>query len=136
MTSVLAEEITSRFKSSLVLEEGHVQGLQIMKDEQRETAATSGRIAAGQDQALEALRELIGWRRLYSKEGRDLGIRWPRGLLLHGPSGCGKTLLVQQVAREFDATLRVVTASDILGAYAGKACFLPTFSTQLPPSSD
>ena len=53
---------------------------------------------AGQEVALEALRELVGWPTLYASEARELGVRWPKGLLLHGPPGCGKTLLVRTVA--------------------------------------
>ena len=119
MDMAAEDAISSHFKSSLLLDEA-----QEVKDRKRSQArATStGRTSAmGQDQALEALRELIGWRRLYSREGRELGIQWPRGLLLHGPSGCGKTLLVQQVAREFEASLHVITSSDVLGAYAGES---------------
>ena len=53
---------------------------------------------AGQSAALQALRELVGWPVRYASEGRALGVRWPKGLLLHGPPGCGKTLMVRSVA--------------------------------------
>ena len=55
--------------------------------------ATSGKVA-GLGTAMEALRELVGWPVLYAREGRELGVRWPKGLLLHGPpgtrAGCGE----------------------------------------------
>ncbi|PNH06397.1 Cell division control protein 48 B, partial [Tetrabaena socialis] len=79
------------------------------------------RRVAGASAALQALRELVGWPVLYGEAGAALGVRWPRGLLLHGPPGCGKTLLVQAVAEEYGAVLHVVTASRVLGAYTGES---------------
>ena len=93
-----------------------------------------------------------GWPQLYAEQGRELGVTWPRGLLLHGPPGTGKTLAVrvrpcseacdavqlhslcparvvrsnamsgmQAVAAEFGATLHIVTASSVFGAYTGES---------------
>ena len=59
------------------------------------------------------------WPLKYSKEAQQLGVVWPRGLLLHGPPGCGKSLAVQAVAAELQADLREVSASSIFGAYIG-----------------
>jgi hypothetical protein len=58
----------------------------------------AGTAIAGLEPAMQALRELVGWPRLYAREGAELGVRWPKGLLLHGPPGCGKTLMVTTVA--------------------------------------
>lgn len=44
-----------------------------------------------------------GWPIAFRAEGEALGIRWPRGLLLHGPPGTGKTLAVHAVAAEYGA---------------------------------
>ena len=56
---------------------------------------------------------------LYSKEGAELGVSWPKGLLLHGPPGCGKTLVTRSVATEFDAEVHEISAANIFGAYTG-----------------
>ena len=40
-------------------------------------------------------RDGAGWPQLYAEQGRELGVTWPRGLLLHGPPGTGKTLAVR-----------------------------------------
>jgi SpoVK/Ycf46/Vps4 family AAA+-type ATPase len=76
---------------------------------------------AGVDAAARALRELVLWPRLYAKQGAALGVRWPRGLLLHGPPGCGKTSLVRAAAAEAGASLHVVTAGAVFGAYLGES---------------
>lgn len=76
---------------------------------------------AGSEEALQALRELIGWPSMFAEEGRVLGVSWPRGLLLHGPPGCGKTLLVQTVVKEYGASLHVLTASTVFGAFVGES---------------
>ena len=60
-----------------------------------------------------------GWPLLYAEEGAAIGLRWPKGMLLHGPPGCGKTLVARSVAAEFDAVLYEVSAASVFGAYTG-----------------
>eukprot|EP00887_Chlorella_sp_A99_P001650 scaffold8.g1650.t1 len=76
---------------------------------------------AGIEPVLEVLRELIGWPMWYREEGRLLGLRWPRGLLLHGPPGTGKTAAVRAVAAECGVPLLEVTAASVFGAYTGES---------------
>lgn len=70
----------------------------------------------------QALRELIGWPSLYANEARQLGVRWPRGLLLHGPPGCGKTLMVQAVAGVVGVGVGLVV---VVGGGSGAAALIP-----------
>lgn len=44
-------------------------------------------VVAGMVAPLQALRELLLWPVMYSKEAASLGLRWPKGLLLYGPPG-------------------------------------------------
>jgi hypothetical protein len=78
-------------------------------------------IFAGGSPALVALRELISWPVLHADLAASLGVRWPRGLLLHGPPGCGKTLLVRAMAAECGAEVRVLTAGEVFGSFAGES---------------
>ncbi|KAJ6804851.1 cell division control protein 48-like protein B isoform X1 [Iris pallida] len=76
---------------------------------------------AGGGRALEALRLLIIYPFLYSRESRKLGLKWPRGLLLYGPPGTGKTSMVRAVVRECDAHLTIINPFHVHKAHAGES---------------
>lgn len=82
---------------------------------------TAEEAIAGNAEALQALRELITYPLLYSHEARQLGLKWPRGLLLYGPPGTGKTSLVRAVVRECDAHLIVLSPHSVHRAHAGES---------------
>ncbi|KAJ6393947.1 hypothetical protein OIU77_023231 [Salix suchowensis] len=75
----------------------------------------------GNKAALEALRELITFPLLYSREAHKLGLKWPTGLLLYGPPGTGKTSLVRAVVRECGAHLTVISPHFVHRAHAGES---------------
>ncbi|KAL6990792.1 Cell division control protein 48 B [Sarracenia purpurea var. burkii] len=76
---------------------------------------------AGNNEALQALRVLIIFPLLYSREAQKLGLKWPRGLLLYGPPGTGKTSLVRAVVRECGAHLTVISPHSVHRAHAGES---------------
>ncbi|XP_077211427.1 cell division cycle 48B isoform X2 [Tasmannia lanceolata] len=78
-------------------------------------------VIGGNRKALQALRELISFPLIYSHEARKLGLKWPRGLLLHGPPGAGKTSLVHAVVRESDAHLTLISPHSVHREYAGES---------------
>ncbi|XP_048134771.1 cell division control protein 48 homolog B isoform X2 [Rhodamnia argentea] len=75
----------------------------------------------GNREALEALRELITFPILYSREAQRLGLKWPRGLLLYGPPGTGKTSLVRAVVQECSAQLTIISPHSVHKAHAGES---------------
>ena len=77
------------------------------------------RVIAGNDRLLRALREAILWPTLHAAEAAALGVRFPRGVLLHGPPGVGKTAAVAAVAAEAGAAVHALSAGDVFGPYAG-----------------
>ncbi|KAJ3669809.1 hypothetical protein LUZ60_010133 [Juncus effusus] len=78
-------------------------------------------VIAGNGRALEALRELIIYPFLYSRESKKLGLKWPRGLLLYGPPGTGKTSLIQAVVKECNAHLTSISPYSVHRAHAGES---------------
>ncbi|XP_011623987.1 cell division control protein 48 homolog B, partial [Amborella trichopoda] len=76
---------------------------------------------AGNSNALQALRELLVYPIVYAKESQILGLKWPKGLLLHGPPGTGKTSLVRAIVRECDAHLTLISSHSVHRAFAGES---------------
>lgn len=63
--------------------------------------------------------QALAWPSRYADLASQLGVRWPKGILLHGPPGCGKTAAVHAVARQCSAAVHLVTAASILGSFTG-----------------
>ncbi|GAB4813702.1 hypothetical protein N2152v2_000748 [Parachlorella kessleri] len=119
-----ADALSTGF-AALAIDDGGSHSAKTGKKEQLDDSECPGPRAeaalAGMGPVLEALREVIAWPQQYAAEGAVLGIRWPRGLLLHGPPGVGKTAAVHAVAREVGAPVHVVTAATLFGAYTGES---------------
>ncbi|MBC8535749.1 ATP-dependent zinc metalloprotease FtsH [Feifania hominis] len=73
---------------------------------------------AGQDEAKEALREIVEF--LHNPEKfRAIGAKLPKGALLVGPPGTGKTLLAQAVAGEAQVPFFSISGSEFVEMFVG-----------------
>ncbi|KAG8226501.1 hypothetical protein J437_LFUL007383 [Ladona fulva] len=75
---------------------------------------------AGNDKVLEDVCKLVVHLKnpeVYQK----LGMKPPRGFLLHGPPGCGKTLLAHALAGELQIPLIKVAATELVAGVSGES---------------
>lgn len=93
---------------------GRSRGRMIADDE----VTTNFDAVAGQDEAVEELREIVEFLRTPGKY-QALGGRIPRGVLLVGPPGTGKTLLAKAVAGEAGVPFFSLSGSDFVEMFVG-----------------
>lgn len=84
------------------------------------TRRTTFAEVGGLDDALARLRDLIELPLLRPGLYRTLGVRAPRGVILHGPPGTGKTLLSRAVGQELRANVMAMSATELVGTYSGE----------------
>lgn len=73
---------------------------------------------AGQDEAKEALMELVDFLHIPGKY-KDIGANMPKGALLVGPPGTGKTLLARAVAGEAKVPFFSISGSEFVEMFVG-----------------
>ena len=73
---------------------------------------------AGQDEAKEALQELVDFLHAPEKYSK-IGAQLPKGALLVGPPGTGKTLLAKAVAGEANVPFFSISGSDFVEMFVG-----------------
>ncbi len=84
----------------------------------QEDLATSFDDAAGIDEAVEEVREIVDFLK-NSEKYQSLGGRIPKGVLLVGPPGTGKTLLAKAIAGEAGVPFFSLSGSDFVEMYVG-----------------
>jgi ATP-dependent 26S proteasome regulatory subunit len=57
----------------------------------------------------------------FSKEARDFGIEFPRGLMLVGLQGCGKTLLSSAIASELGLPIIAMDVGNLMNKFVGES---------------
>ncbi|MBU4501935.1 MAG: CDC48 family AAA ATPase, partial [Nanoarchaeota archaeon] len=67
------------------------------------------------------LKEAVEWPLKHPESFKRLGIRPPRGILLHGPPGTGKTLLAKAVAKESEANFIQIKGPALLNKWVGES---------------
>lgn len=72
----------------------------------------------GCEQAKEAIIEIIDYVKA-PEEYQKMGVRMPRGVLLHGPPGTGKTLIAKAAATEADIPFIVTSGSEFVEIFVG-----------------
>jgi len=73
----------------------------------------------GCGKALIMMREMIELPLRHPKIFENLGVKPPKGVLLHGPPGTGKTLMARAVANETGAFFFIINGPEIMSKMAG-----------------
>jgi SpoVK/Ycf46/Vps4 family AAA+-type ATPase len=66
------------------------------------------------------LRQAVEWPLQHADAFARLGLRPPRGVLLHGPPGCSKTCLARAAAHASGATLIPLSGAQLFSMYLGE----------------
>jgi transitional endoplasmic reticulum ATPase len=75
----------------------------------------------GMEQELRKIREMIELPLTHPEIFERLGMKPPKGVLLHGPPGCGKTLLARAIAHETDSAFIYVSGPEIIQKFYGES---------------
>lgn len=75
----------------------------------------------GMEREIHKIREMIELPLTHPEVFDRLGMKPPKGVLLHGPPGCGKTLLGRAVAHESEAAFIYVSGPEIIQKFYGES---------------
>jgi len=75
----------------------------------------------GIDKELQLIREMVELPLKYPILFENLGIKPPRGILLHGPPGCGKSTIGRAIANETGAFFLLINGPEIMSSMAGES---------------
>jgi len=73
----------------------------------------------GLDQQIQEIKESVELPLTHPEYYEEMGIKPPKGVILHGPPGTGKTLLAKAVANQTSATFLRVVGSELIQKYLG-----------------
>jgi len=95
-------------------------GPSIVRGLAAEAAPVLWRDIGGLDDCVRRLRQAVEWPLRHGARFERLGLRAPRGVLLHGPPGCCKTQLARCVAHSSGVTLVPLSGAQLFSCYLGE----------------
>merc|ERR1719148_677893 len=97
----------------------HCDGDPIKREDEENMDEVGYDDIGGAGKALMMMREMIELPLRHPAIFRNLGVKPPKGVLLHGPPGTGKTLLARAVANETGAFFFIINGPEIMSKMAG-----------------
>ena len=76
---------------------------------------------AGIDEIKKRIRMLVESPITKAEAYKALGLRAPKGILLHGPPGCSKTTIAKAIANAGDYTFYAISGASVYSAYVGES---------------
>mmetsp|Transcript_14303 Transcript_14303/g.46979 ORF Transcript_14303/g.46979 Transcript_14303/m.46979 type:complete len:358 (-) Transcript_14303:166-1239(-) len=74
----------------------------------------------GLEEVKRRLRQAVEWPLVHAGAFERLGLRAPRGVLLHGPPGCAKTTLACATAHQTNSTFIPLACADLFSMFTGE----------------
>lgn len=97
----------------------HCDGDPILRDDEERLDEVGYDDIGGVRKQLAMIREMIELPLRHPQLFRTLGVKPPKGVLLHGPPGTGKTLIARAVANETGAFFFLINGPEIMSKMAG-----------------
>ena len=76
---------------------------------------------AGMDEIKRRIRMLVESPITKAEAYKALGLRPPRGILLHGPPGCSKTTIAKAIANAGNYSFYAISGASLYSAYVGES---------------
>eukprot|EP00301_Raphidiophrys_heterophryoidea_P002731 c11266_g1_i2.p1 GENE.c11266_g1_i2~~c11266_g1_i2.p1 ORF type:complete len:808 (-),score=279.56 c11266_g1_i2:86-2509(-) len=99
----------------------HCEGEPVKRDDEESANDVGYDDVGGCRKQLAAIRELVELPLRHPNLFKSIGVKPPRGVLLHGPPGSGKTLLARAVANETGAFFFLINGPEIMSKLAGES---------------
>ena len=75
----------------------------------------------GLEEQKRQISETVSWMTTKREKARKIGIRLPKGILLHGPPGTGKTLIGKAIATQGNCNFIAVRGPELLSKWLGES---------------